>query len=159
MLRGYSNHARNPSSFSLTSLPSPASRRNWSVGGDHRRLVEAAGLGPTVHEALAGGAAPEKTRMTPGPYACEHRRLAAHHRFSYPPSSRYASPSLESPSSFLPTTTRPRPRLPARRSLACFPRVLCSDELPPSPSLATLSRIFDHLHSPYRRRPTPRVDG
>ena len=131
MLRGYSNHARNPSSFSLTSLPSPASRRNWSVGGDHRRLVEAAGLGPTVHEALAGGAAPEKTRMTPGPYACEHRRLAAHHRFSHPPSSRYASPSLESPSTFLPTTTRQRTRLPARRPLACLSSHFISRRTPP----------------------------
>ena len=145
MLRGYSNHARNPSSFSLTSLPSPASRRNWPVGGDHRRLVEAAGLEPTVYEALAGGAAPEKTGMAPGPYACEH----AHLRFPHPLSSRSAaSPALE----LLPVVLRLRPLFPPRaqarpnlkarpppRVLLCFPGIC------PAPE--------PRRQSPARRRP------
>ncbi len=119
--------------------------------------IEGAGL-PTVHEALAGGAASsEKTRMTPRPYACEHGRLAAHHRFSHPLSSRYASPSLESPSTFLPTTTRPRPRPPTRpEPLACSSCILFpTDSTIPFPH--HVIRAIEHLRSPYRRR--PRANG
>ncbi|PIL25398.1 hypothetical protein GSI_13288 [Ganoderma sinense ZZ0214-1] len=56
--------------------------------------------------------------------------------FPHPLSSRYASPTLECPSSSLPTTTQPRPRPPARRPLARLPRILFPADsilLPPLP--------------------------